>query len=143
MTIMNEPVINSVSELFLHRAAVNISKGWYAKAANYILLTVTEFDEHVDIFGFLDTQLKKLDYDSVGCFILEILEEASWVSFKEKITQMQLDKIVGFLENAKPVFMESGYELTLQSSSFQKGHLRSRPFSLKNTAPADCSIQVG
>ena len=108
--MINEPLKN-ISELFLNQASEDLERKLFDKAANMILLVVTDFDDNVGVISFLSRNLEGLSPQKGAEFVQELKKEIFWLNSDVLETSTQHDKMHHFTAELIELLLRYGSKL--------------------------------
>lgn len=108
---MLEKEYRNITDLFLDVASEDIGNKQFKEAANLIVMTITEFDEHTDIIKFLAYLFKTMPRQDIESLITELSQEMMWLCPKSYITKNQRYKMLSFRKQASALFLAHGFHL--------------------------------
>lgn len=108
---MIEKEYRNITDLFLDVASEDIGNKQFKEAANLIVMTITEFDEHTDMIKYLAYLFKTMPRQDIESLITELSQEMMWLCPKSYISKNQRYKMLSFRKQAAALFLAHGFQL--------------------------------
>jgi hypothetical protein len=103
---MNVKNLKNISEYLLLKVIEDFNRNDFNSASHRLLIVVTEFDDDVDIIGFLSDRVSALSVKKIIDFALELKIEVNWVRTISIENRLKQDKIDRFKEEISKILIE-------------------------------------
>ena len=104
--MMNVKNLKNISEYLLLKVIEDFNRNDFNSASHRLLIVVTEFDDDVDIIGFLSDRVSALSVKKIIDFALELKIEVNWVRTISIENRLKQDKIDRFKEEISKILIE-------------------------------------